>query len=147
MKGGRKTINIFLSAVFVFSTSACSKTSDETQIKQIIDNLSKAVELNKPATVADYLHEDFRANGDMNAQQVKQLLLMHGLQHRAISITILSSKTIIDPVYTDKAESTLSVVTTASSGGIVPNDGSVRVVKLEWRKESDWKILKADWQQ
>ena len=110
--------------------------------------MAKAVETNKPAELAKYLHADFRAkHGEMNAQQVKQLLVIHGLQHQSISVTILSSKTRIDPVYTDKAETTLSVVTTASAGGLLPSDGSARVVTLQWRKDEDWKILSADWQQ
>ena len=147
MRNGRKTASVFLSVFFILAMVACSKNSDEDQIKLIIDSLSKAIEENKPATVAEYLHEDFRANGDMNAQQVKQLLMIHGLQHRTIALTILGSKTIIDPVYTDKAESTLSVVTTVSSRGVMPDDGSARVVRLQWQKDSDWKILKADWQE
>jgi type III secretory pathway lipoprotein EscJ len=147
MRRERKIVGVFLSVIFLFFIISCNKTSDEDQIKLVIDKLSQAIEANKPADIAEYLHEDFRANGDMSVQQVKQLLVMQGLQHRAISITILGSKTIIDSVYTDRAESTLSVVTTASSGSLVPNDGSVRVVRLQWQKDGDWKILKADWQQ
>jgi hypothetical protein len=147
MAGGSRAAGIFLSVIFILLVAGCSKSSDEERISQIIDKLSQAIATNKPATVVEYLHEDFHANsGAMNAQQVKQLLMMYSLQHQSISVTILSSKTIIDPVYKDKAESTLSVATTASSGGILPEDGGVRVVRLEWRKDGDWKILKADWQ-
>jgi len=144
---GKKIIRVFLSAAFIFALSACHKTPDEEQIKLIINQLSKAVEENKPALVADSLDKDFRANGDMDAQRIKQLLLLYGMQHQSISISIISAKTVIDPIYTDKATSTLSVIATGSSGGVLPNDGSVRVVKLEWRKDGDWKILKADWQE
>ena len=147
MQNPRKFLRIFLGALCVLLLFACHKTPDEEQIKLIISQLSKAVEENKPASIAEVLHKDFRANGDKDAQQVKQLLMMYGMQHQSISVTIVSSKTVIDPVYQDKAESTLSVITTSSSGSALPSDGSVRVVKLEWRKDGDWKILKADWQE
>jgi len=147
MRRNRAFFGFFLFVAVLVSVIACNKSSDEEQIRQVINNLSKAIEENKPAAITEYLHEDFRANGDMNAQQVKQLLLMQGLQHQAISISIVSAKTIVDPVYPDKADSTLSVITTGSSDGVLPKDTSARVVKLSWRKDRDWKILKADWQE
>lgn len=141
-------IRAFVFAALLLPLFACSKSSDEEQISQAIAAMANAVETNKPAELTEYLHDDFRANhGEMNAQQVKQLLAIHGLQHQSMSVTILSSKTRIDPVYTDRAETTLSVVTTASAGGLLPNDGSARVVTLQWRKDADWKILSADWQE
>ena len=147
MQSERKFLSIFLSLCFLLSFSACHQDSDEQQIKRIIDQLSKAVEENKLVDIADHLHADFRANGEMNAQRVKQMLMMYGMQHQSINITIVSAKTAIDTIYQDKAESTLSVIATGSSGRILPSDGSVRVVKLEWRKDGDWKILKANWQE
>lgn len=147
MRGKRRAISVFLFAFLPLVFSACHKTSDEEQIKQIIQQISKAVEENKPASIAEVLHKDFRANGNMDAQQVKQLLLMVGMQHQSISMMIISAKTVVDPVYTDKAETVLSVVMTGSSGSMLPSDASARVVTLQWRKDDDWKILKADWQE
>jgi len=138
---------VYFLIVCTFLFAACSKTSDEAQIKLILENLSQAVTHNKLSSVANSLDKDFRANGEMDVQQVKQMLAMYGMQHQSINITIVSSKTVIDSVYQDKAESTLSVIATGSSGGMLPDDGSVRVVKLEWRKDGDWKILKANWQE
>lgn len=147
MQNDRGITPFFLFMILVFSVAACTKSSDEEQIKRAIDGLSSAIEENKTAAISEYLHEDFRANGDMNAQQVRQLLLMQGLQHQAISIAIVSAKTMVDPIYSDKAESVLSVITTGSSGGMLPKDASTRLVKLVWRKDRDWKILRADWQE
>lgn len=140
-------VALCLFVVCVFLLAACNKTSDEAQIKLILGNLSQAVQHNNLSSVADYLDKDFRANNDMDAQQVRQMLAMYSMQHQSINITLVSTKTTIDPVYRDKATSTLSVIVTGSSGGMLPNDGSVRVVKLQWRKDDDWKILRADWQE
>lgn len=142
-----RVLRSVLAIIFTVSIFACSKTSDEEQIRLIIEKLSAAVEANKPAVIADYLHEDFRANGDMDVQQIKQLLTLHALQHQSLAVTILSVQIRIDPVYQDRAESILSVVTTASTGSVLPQDGSVRVVTLQWRKDDNWKVLTADWQE
>lgn len=140
---------VFYTAFFVCLTlllPACHKTPDEEQIQQALNDMTTAIENGKPADMADHLHKDFLANQQMDIQQVKQMLMLHGMQHAKLSVNIISSETIIDPVYTDKASTTLSVVVTGLSGRGLPEDGSIRVVKLEWRKDDDWKLLKADWE-
>jgi hypothetical protein len=134
-------------ALCVLTLVACHKTSDEAQIKHIIDVVAAAVQSGNYGEVADHLHSDFRANNGMDTQQVRQMLAMAGIQHAALKITILSSTTEVDPVYTDKANSTLSVVATSGSSiAGLPSDGSARLVKLDWRKEgNDWKIFHAAW--
>src|SRR5690349_9572907 len=107
-------LRVFFLIACTFFLSACNKASDEEQIKLIINQLSKAVEENKLTDIAEFLDGDFRANNNMDAQQIKQLLLMYGMQHQSISITVVNSKTVIDPIYQDKATSTLSVIATGS---------------------------------
>jgi hypothetical protein len=125
---------------------ACSKTPDEEQIAQNIAEMKEAVERKEFADIADHLHDSFIANDRMSAAQVSRLLQMYGMQHRSIGATIISSKTTMDLVYTDRAESILSVVVTGSSGGL-PSDGSVRTVTLEWVKQSgDWLVRRAHWE-
>lgn len=130
---------------WLFFVSGCDKTPDEEQIKTIIEQMTASMEAGKPAEISAYLHDDFRANRQMDAKQVKQMLMMYGMQHRSINLTIASAETTIDPVYTDKAVSVLSVITTASSQGSMV-DAGIHVVHLEWRKDDEWKLLKADWE-
>jgi len=140
---------VFHTAFFMcvmLSLSGCDKTPDEEQIQLIMDEMIAAVEGGKPADIARHLHENFQANRNMDARQVKQLLLLHGMQHAKISVNLISSQTVVDAVYTDKASTTLSVIVTGSSGRGLPEDGNIRLVKLEWRKDDDWKLLKADWE-
>lgn len=125
---------------------ACDKASDEAVIKQQIEEIQQAVEEKNFSVVGEFLHKDFLANGSMDAQQLRQLLLMVGRQHNHITITVLGNETVIDPVYTSKAETQLSVVMTGGSGRL-PSDASVRMVSLEWLKENDdWRIYRAYWQ-
>lgn len=145
----RFTKAVFHTAFFICVTlllSGCDKNPDEEQIQLIMDEMIAAAEAGRPGDIASHLHENFQANQHMDIQQVKQLLMLHGMQHATISINVVSSQTTMDPVYTDKASTLLSVIVTGSSERGLPEDGSIRVVKLEWRKDGDWELLKADWE-
>jgi hypothetical protein len=126
--------------------AACDKTSDEEQIAQNIAAMQEAVEIKKFTGINSHLHQDFMANERMRTREVKQLLQMYSMQHRNIGVTIIGSETTMDSTFSDRAETTLSVVVTGSSGRL-PSDGSVRTVKLAWVKQSgDWLVRRAEWQ-
>jgi hypothetical protein len=126
---------------------ACGKTPDEEIIAQHIATMQEAVEASDFSEIKSHLHESFIANKQLDAREVNQLLLMYSMQHRNIGVTIVSSKTTMDPTFPDRAETIMSVVATGSSGGL-PEDGSVRTVKLAWIKQSgDWQVIRAEWEQ
>lgn len=126
--------------------AACARTSDEEQIAQTIAAMSQAVENREFMAIQAHLHESFRANDRMDAREVRQLLAMYGLQHKRLGVTVAGSKTTLDPIYPDRANTILSVVTTGSSGRL-PSDGSVRTVEIEWIKVSgDWLVRTAKWE-
>lgn len=132
--------------VVVLLLVACAQSSDEEQIEQAISAMSAAVESKQFPAIQAHLHESFRANDQMDAKQVKQLLAMYGLQHKRLGVTITSSKTTLDPVYPDRATTMMSVLVTGSSGRL-PSDGSVRTVEIEWIKDAgDWLVYRAKWQ-
>jgi hypothetical protein len=137
--------------VIILATTAlllagCSETPDEEQIADNIAAIEEAVEGKSFDQIQQYLHADFLANDRMGAMEAKRLLAMYGRQHRKLGVTIVGSKTILDPTYPDRADTTLSVVVTGSSGRL-PSDGSVRSVRLEWIKDGgEWLIRRANWQ-
>ena len=125
---------------------ACGKTPDEEIIAQHIATMQEAVEAKDFSEIKNHLHESFIANKRLDAREVNQLLRMYSMQHRNIGVTIVSSKTTMDPTFPDRAETIMSVVATGSSGGL-PEDGSVRTVKLAWIKQSgDWRVIRAEWE-
>lgn len=138
-----------LSAILMVTAlllGACAKTSDEEQIARTITAISEAVESKKFTAIQAHLHESFRANDQMDARQVKQLLAMYGLQHKKLGVTVAGGKTTLDPIYPDRAKTVMSVVVTGSSGRL-PSDGNVRTVEVEWIRDSgDWLVYKAKWQ-
>lgn len=134
---------ILIAAVLLLG--ACSKGNDEEQIAQAITAMSEAVENKEFMAIQPHLHESFRANDQMDAKEVRQLLAMYGMQHKTLGVTLVGSKTTLDPIYPDRATTVMSVVVTGSSGRL-PSDGSVRTVELEWIKDSgDWRVRTAKW--
>ena len=126
---------------------ACGKTPDEEIIAQHIATMQEAVEAKDFSAIKNHLHASFIANKRLDAREVNQLLRMYSMQHRKIDVTIIASNTTINPTLPDRAETIMSVVATGSSGGL-PEDGSVRTVKLGWIKQSgDWRVIRAEWEQ
>ena len=126
---------------------ACGKTPDKEIISQHIATMQEAVEVNDFSEIENFLHKGFIANNRLAAREVNQLLRMYSMQHRKIDVTIVASNTIINPTFPDRAETIMSVVVTGSSGGLLPSDGSVRTVKVEWIKQSgDWLVVSAEWE-
>jgi hypothetical protein len=126
--------------------AACARTTDEEQIAQNIAAIAEAVETKQFSAVQAHLHDSFRANEQMDARQVKQLLAMYGMQHKSLGVTVVSSKTTLDAVFPDRARTMMSIIVTGSSGRL-PSDGSVRAVDIQWIKDSgDWLVRTATWQ-
>ncbi len=125
---------------------ACNKTPDEEIIAQHIATMQEAVEAKDFSEIADHLHGSFVANERLGAREVNQLLTMYSMQHRNLGVTIVSSKTTMDPTFPDRAQTIMSVIVTGSSGRL-PSDGSARTVKLEWIKQAeDWLVVSAKWE-
>ena len=132
--------------VVILYLVACGKTPDKEIIDQHIATMQEAVEAKDFSEIKDHLHSSFIANERLSAREVNQLLSMYSLQHRKLGVTIISSKTTINPTFPDRAQTIMSVVVTGSSGRL-PSDGSARTVKLEWIKQSgDWLVVSAQWE-
>lgn len=132
--------------VLMLYLAACSKTPDEEIIAQHIATMQEAVEAKDFSEIADHLHGSFVANERLGAREVNQLLTMYSMQHRNLGVTIVSSKTTMDPTFPDRAQTIMSVIVTGSSGRL-PSDGSARTVKLEWIKQAeDWLVVSAKWE-
>lgn len=126
--------------------TGCGETPDEEQIARNLTAIEAAVENKSFEQLQQYLHGDFLANERMGAMEAKRLLAMYGRQHRKLGVTVMGSKTVMDATFPDRAETTVSVVVTGSSGRL-PTDGSVRSVRLEWVNDGgDWLIRRANWQ-
>lgn len=125
--------------------AGCDQAPDQEQIEQKLDAMQEAVELKEFSAIKKHLHASFTANDRLDAAEVKRLLQVHSLRHTNIGVSVLASETAMNPTHPDRATTTASVVVTGSSG-LLPSDGSVRKVTLEWVKQSgDWLVIRARW--
>ena len=76
--------------------AACDKTPDEEQIAQNIAAMQEAIEAKDFVEIKDYLHDNFIANGRLNAWEVRQLLQMYSSRHKSIGVIIVDSETVMD---------------------------------------------------
>lgn len=129
----------------VLFLTACGETDDETQIAESIAGIQQAVEQKDFSAIQKYLHGSFIANEQMDNTEMGRLLKFYGLRHKKLSVTIVGSSTTMHANLPGRADSVVSVIVTGSSG-LLPSDGSIRKVDVEWMKTSgDWLVLKANW--
>ncbi len=125
--------------------TACAEKDAEAQIAANIAAIENAVESKDFSAIAKYLHSSFVANERMDIDEVKQLLRLYSLRHKNLGVTIVGISTTLHRDYPDRADSTVSVILSGSSG-LVPSEGSVRQVDVEWFEESgEWLIRRAAW--
>lgn len=129
----------------VLFLTACGEQDDETQIAENIAAIQQAVEQKDFYAIEKYLHGSFIANERMDIEELGRLLKLYGLRHKKLSVTIVGSTTIMHANLPDRADSVVSVIVTGSSS-LLPSDGSIRKVDVEWIKTSgDWLVVKARW--
>lgn len=125
--------------------AGCDRAPDKEQIEQNLTAMQEAVENKDFSAIKNYLHAGFKANDRLGAAEVKRLLQMYSLRHQNINVTVLATETEMNSTYPNRAQTTASVVVTGSSG-LLPSDGSVRAVRIEWKKQSgDWRVIRAEW--
>lgn len=142
MQFARMVTLLLSTAVFL---SACAQKGEQEQIEENLEAISEAVEEKDFSAIHKYLDEGFIANEQMGVDEARQLLRLYSLRHKNLNVTIVGSNTTMHENLPDRAYSTVSVIATGSSG-LLPSDGSIRQVKVEWTKHSgDWLVRKASW--
>ncbi|MEO6076978.1 MAG: nuclear transport factor 2 family protein [Dokdonella sp.] len=137
------------SAVFLIVTtvqlSACSRSSDEQQLRDALATMQQAIEDRKPSNFMEHVADDFTApDADMDRRKVHDMLRLQVLRNERIGITTVVRDLHVEG---DRATITLTSTLTGSSGGWLPERGSVYTVTTGWRKdEGDWKLVQASWE-
>ncbi|MDX1736368.1 MAG: hypothetical protein R3228_18465 [Halioglobus sp.] len=140
-----RLVTMLLAAALILA--GCARPDDEEQIARNLAAIEEAVERKDFSAIEQYLHSSFVANEKMGVEEVGQLLRLYSLRHRRLGVTIVDSSTTMHADLPDRANSVVSVILTGSSG-LLPSDGSIRRVDVEWVEQSgDWMIRKASWRQ
>lgn len=125
--------------------AGCKRTSDEQQLRQVIAKMQAAVEERAPARFMKHVADDFTAPAaEMQRSQLHDLLRLQLLRNERIGASLVISNIRMEGV---RATVTVVATFTGSSGGWLPERGSVYRLASGWRKDDgDWKLVQASWE-
>ena len=123
----------------------CSRSSDEQQLRDAIQTMQQAIEERHPSDFMDFVADDFTASDNgMDRRQLHDLLRLQVLRNERIGVSLVTRELSING---RRATVTLTATLTGSSGGWLPERGSIYSVTGGWRKDNgDWKLIQANWQ-
>ena len=123
----------------------CSRSSDEQQLRDAIQTMQQAIEERHPSDFMDFVADDFTApDNGMDRRQLHDLLRLQVLRNERIGVSLVTREFRING---RRATVTLTATLTGSSGGWLPERGSIYSVTSGWRKDDgDWKLIQANWQ-
>ena len=123
---------------------ACSRSSDEEQLRNALATMQQAIEDRKPSDFMDIVADDFTAPvADMDRRKVHDLLRLHVLRNERIGVATVVREVRVDEI---RATITMTATLTGSSGVWLPERASIYTVTTGWRREgSDWQLVQATW--
>lgn len=139
------TCNAVVLIVASLLLCACSRSTDEQQLRDALATMQQAIEDRKPSEFMEHLADDFSApEADMDRAQVHDLLRLQVLRNERIGISTVVREVRVEGV---RATITLTATFTGSSGGWLPERGSVYTLTGGWRKDDgDWRLVQANWE-
>ena len=129
--------------VSTFLLPSCSSETDEQRLNTALAGLFSAIENRQRSDVRQYLSKDFLAQRKQGRADAERIMLLYFRQNQNISIYRLQQDVKINK---DRAEITLIVMVTGSSG-LLPERGNRYQVDMLWRKQSGgWLLSNVNWE-
>lgn len=131
--------------VAIMLLAACSRSSDEQQLRDAMATMQQAIEDRKPSDFMDYVADDFSApDASMDRRKIHDFLRLQVLRNQRIGVTSATREIRIDG---NRATVTTTATFTGSGGGWMPERGSIYTLTSGWRKDGgEWKLIQATWQ-
>lgn len=124
---------------------ACSRPSDETQIRDALTAMQKAVEAGKPADFMAHVADDFTGEaGTLDRAALHNLLRGQALTSTHIGVTLSLLEV---ELRGDRATVRTTVALTGGNGRWIPERGSIHRIESGWRKhDGHWRCINAEWE-
>ena len=125
---------------------ACSRPSDEEQLRSVLVEMQDAMEAGKPADFMRHVADDFTgAQGSLDRSGLHNVLRGQVLANARIGVSL-------GPVGIELQDARATVEVTATftggSGRWVPERGALYRITSGWRKQSgQWLCVNARWEQ
>ena len=125
------------------AATACTRTSDEDQIKQNLDQAIEAVKARQPKKVVEHLTKDFVGQEQMSTEDVRRFMIAQFFRNQKINIVTTGLNITVDSA--QQAHASFRVVVT---GGMdwIPDRLDYYQVETDWvKQDGDWLIRAAKW--
>ena len=136
---------VLIGILVALSAMACSRSSDEEQLRNAVLAMQAAMEAAEPGEFMEYVSDDFTgAEGTADRTRLHNLLRAQVLANSKIGVSL-------GPVDVEvQGERATVAVTVALSGGnarwLPERAGAYRIVS-GWRRESgQWRCINAQWE-
>lgn len=139
MKFSTNASLIFLAALLMTTTlTACgAKSSDEEQVRTLIDSVEAAAEARDASDVLEHIADDYADSGGFDKTQLQNFLRGYFLAHPKLEL-VVNVESLEFPV--DGLAQAVVTVATVELG-----DPDLQRLKVELRRaEGEWRVARAD---
>ena len=134
----------YITLLLAIVVAGCSGDSPEQAVRQQVDALQAAIDTRNAGDIEDLLAEDFVGNEGLDRRGARQLAAAMFLRHREVAAKV--GPVSVEPRGEGDAIARFSVLATAGSGGLLPEQGQVYQFETGWRLvDGEWKLLTATW--
>jgi len=135
-----------VAGVLALFLAACSRTPDETRIREAIAAMETAVESRNPRDFMSHVAEDFAGQeAGFDRPALHNLLRAQFLRNEAIGVLIGPIEV---AVQAPRATATMTVTLTGGAGGLIPERGAIYEVETGWKQSGgEWVCISANWHQ
>ena len=132
--------------MLLLALAACSRSDDETRLREALGRMETAVEERRPGDFVDVLAEDFTgADGTLDRAGLHNLLRAQVLRHAQIDVVLAAPDIQIQG---DRATVAVTATLSGGAGGWLPDRGAVYAITSGWRREDgQWRCVNAQWRQ
>ena len=134
MKFSSNASSILLATIFL---AACGATSDEQQVRALIDEVEAAAEARDTSDVLEHVSDDFSDSGGLDKTQLQDFLRGYFLAHPRLEL-VVNIESLELPV-DGLAQAVVSVTT------VELTDPNLQRLKVEFRRSgSTWQVARAE---
>ncbi len=135
-------IGVVLLCVMVLSS--CTSTPPEAAVRARIVSLQAAIDARDAGALEDLLAEDFVGNDGIDRRGARQLAAGVFLRYRDVAAKL--GPVDVRLVSDSDAIARFTVLATAGSGGLLPEQGQVYEVETGWRySDGEWRLRSSGW--
>jgi hypothetical protein len=137
---------IFAPTLLLVGLAACSRTSDEDQVRAVIVAAEQAAEARDTSDLVRLVADDYRDDRGNDKQELTQFLRGYLLMHPKVELLVNIGPVVFDTATRATVLVEVAMVGTQSSGGQNTSlTGDLEAFQVQLRKDdSQWFIVRAD---